>query len=317
MKKLIFTAIIILLVIILPIILIPGVIRISQQVTILAPSKALVRNEVNQTLWHRWWPGKQLSPGKAGGIGAVYSYDDNTCTIRDKQISSFIVDTKTGDVITAGAVNFIAVNAMRSEVIWEMEIRSSFNPFARIAAWMRARELRACQQQALASLKKFYSNDENIYELAIRQDALKDTLLVSTFAESKTYPGTELISSLIAGLHRYAELHNANETGKPMLNISIPELANGYQVRVAIPVDKRVPALGNTGYKLMPPMVRILTADVTGGQFTADRAMERMHDFATDHSYNLPAIPFFSLVTDRDAQPDTSKWVTRIYYPIM
>jgi hypothetical protein len=36
-----------------------------------------------------------------------------------------------------------------------------------------------------------------------------------------------------------------------------------------------------------------------------------------DHQRVAPAIPFQSLVTDRTKQPDTSKWVTRLYWPIM
>ena len=35
----------------------------------------------------------------------------------------------------------------------------------------------------------------------------------------------------------------------------------------------------------------------------------------TDNALSSPAIPFESLVTNRMQEPDTSKWVTKIYYP--
>ena len=45
--------------------------------------------------------------------------------------------------------------------------------------------------------------------------------------------------------------------------------------------------------------------------------MKQMEQYVSDHKYVRIAIPFQSLVTDRMNEPDSSKWITKIYYPIM
>ena len=61
----------------------------------------------------------------------------------------------------------------------------------------------------------------------------------------------------------------------------------------------------------------ILVAEITGGKNKIDSAMKQMDTYALDHQYNNIAIPFYSLVTDRMKVADSTKWVTKIYYPIM
>ena len=36
-----------------------------------------------------------------------------------------------------------------------------------------------------------------------------------------------------------------------------------------------------------------------------------------DHSLSAPVIPFEYIITDRSKEPDTSKWITKICFPII
>ena len=47
------------------------------------------------------------------------------------------------------------------------------------------------------------------------------------------------------------------------------------------------------------------------------KAYDQIQHYISDHNRVAPAISFESLVTDRRQEPDSSKWVTRIYYPVM
>jgi hypothetical protein len=42
-----------------------------------------------------------------------------------------------------------------------------------------------------------------------------------------------------------------------------------------------------------------------------------MKAYMKDFKLTSPAMPFELLVTNRANEPDTSKWVTKIYYPIL
>ena len=60
-----------------------------------------------------------------------------------------------------------------------------------------------------------------------------------------------------------------------------------------------------------------LVANVYGGRYTLDSLMRGMHHFTRENGFIMPAIPFESMVTNRLMQPDTSKWQTRIVFPVL
>jgi len=60
----------------------------------------------------------------------------------------------------------------------------------------------------------------------------------------------------------------------------------------------------------------ILVAEIKGGIYSVNEAERQLVNYANDYKKISPAIPFQSLVTNRQLEPDTSKWVTRLYYPI-
>jgi hypothetical protein len=88
-----------------------------------------------------------------------------------------------------------------------------------------------------------------------------------------------------------------------------------FETMVAIPVNKVVPPKDNFLFKRMVPG-KILVTEVTGGRYTTAHALKQLENYLEDNELQSPAIPFESLVTDRSRQPDTSKWVTKIYYPV-
>jgi hypothetical protein len=99
-----------------------------------------------------------------------------------------------------------------------------------------------------------------------------------------------------------------------MLNIQHKDITH-FQTMVAIPVNKAVKEQNDFVIKNMVPG-NLLVAEVSGGGHTISNAFAQMENYLTDHQFESPAIPFYSLITDRIAETDTSKWVTRISYPV-
>ncbi len=300
---------------------IPKLIRVNVTMPIDAPAGSFMRSEFDEINWRRWWPGEQISAGDSGrstlGLLATYRFNNINYTPEDKKINIVILRIGLDADTALSLMNFIRENSLSVRVEWDAAVSASLNPFTRVRQWFRVKDLKKDMQLVLDKLQEFYKSERNIYGINIVHDFMKDTMLVSTFVHSDTYPTNEQVYHLIDQVKDYAVAGNAVILGNPMLNISREEGEADYIVRVAVPVNKRLPRDGNTSYRLMPAGVRILTADVTGGMYSADQALKQLDYFAADHNYKLPAIPFFSLLTDRRAQADTSKWVTRIYYPIM
>jgi len=100
-----------------------------------------------------------------------------------------------------------------------------------------------------------------------------------------------------------------------MLNITKVSPAS-YQVSMALPVDKMISTDKGTFINKMVAGGNLLVTDVKGGPNTIADALGQIKQYMKDHKLISPAMPFESLVTDRVAERDTSKWVTKIYYPI-
>jgi hypothetical protein len=60
----------------------------------------------------------------------------------------------------------------------------------------------------------------------------------------------------------------------------------------------------------------ILKGEVKGGVNTVKRALDNLASYAMDYDKTAPAIPYQLWVTDRQQQPDTTQWVTQLYFPI-
>jgi len=167
---------------------------------------------------------------------------------------------------------------------------------------------------ALNTMKPFLENEENVYGIKVSHTTVKDTLLIATRDTFSSYPSSENIYSLIRSLQDYARINDARESGYPMLDIKATGNGN-FQTMVALPVNKELKSHAAILHKEMVPG-NILVTEVTGGPYTVTQAFNNLQNFVTDHDMQSPAIPFQSLITDRLQQPDTTKWITRIYYPV-
>ena len=88
-----------------------------------------------------------------------------------------------------------------------------------------------------------------------------------------------------------------------------------YKIMVAIPINKIVPTTEKFLLKRMVPG-KILVTEVKGGAYTADVALRQLTLYMEDNRLISPAIPFQSLITERIKEADTTKWMTKIYFPV-
>jgi hypothetical protein len=197
---------------------------------------------------------------------------------------------------------------------WDCSLRAGWNPIDRVKQYQKAKRVKENMEGILYGLRSFIENNVNVYGVAIRQTSTTDSFLVGTKAVFASLPTTADVYALLGTLQKYLAEEKAKETGYPMLNIT--DLKQGqYQVMVAIPEDKELKATADIFTRKLTPG-RYLTAEVRGGGATVTRAITQMQEYMTDYQRASMAIPFQSLITDRSKEADTTKWVTRIFYPV-
>jgi len=292
-------------------IFIPGKIVVGQYSSFATNRAGLYRNIFEQSTWGKWWPGDKTDSAKH-----VFRYHDFTYQIKDKKLSSLEMSIKNGDLDYASSLTMIAPTNDSVTLQWRGEYTNSFNPIRRIQIYQKSKQLKKEMQELMDTIARYFSITENIYDYRIEKASVVDSNLVFTSSVCKGYPTVPFIYAMVDQLKAFIRAGNAKETGFPMLNVNTADSIN-YLVRVAIPVDRKMEASGNISYKWMLGGGNILITEIKGGTREINKAFQQVEYYVADHLRNAPAIPFLSLVTDRRAEPDSSKWITRIYYPVM
>lgn len=208
------------------------------------------------------------------------------------------------------------VNGDSARLQWEYRSATSYNPVYRIRRYNQAQSVISALDQLSAHTNQYFRRIEGVYGFAINEALISDSLLISTSGNSTSYPDIPFIYSLIDKLYNYLQQHHAEASGAPMLNI-LKQPEGGYLTRVALPVSGELPQRNDISFKRMLAGGNILIAEVKGGPVQIEKAMAQVENYIRDFKRMSPAIPFLSLVTDRRQQPDSTQWITRIYYPVM
>lgn len=309
-KLLVFLAALLILLLAAIYIFIPGKIIVSRNIKIEANSQALFRKFSERNQWHEWWPSKE-STGDS-----IYQLDGINYVPGNMTAVSAPVSIRSSNINAETEITIIRQSSDTTILVMKTAINSSWNPLKRISAYLDAKKLASGFSSILESVNKTYSKIPALYGYDIQKKLVVDSNLLFTSAEVKGKPDYKLIYSLIDKLKEYIRNNDAKETGYPMLHMLTEDSLN-YLVKVAIPVDRRLPDSGNIKYKWMLGGGNILITEVKGGPEEINKAYIQIRNYISDYKRVEPAIPFESLVTDRRTETDSSKWITRIYYPVM
>lgn len=221
------------------------------------------------------------------------------------------------ETMTGGRVMIRPLSTLDSIALqWNWTVMTSWNPVKRIRQYVEVRNIKNDMVSLMSSLKLYLEKKENIYGMNIVNAMSQDSTLIATRIFLPSYPSTAEIYGMVAMLRKYIASQGAAETNHPMLHVwKNREGINCFEAMVAIPVNRRLKGDTRIFLKLFVPY-KILMGSVNGGAFTAEHALEQLEQYRRDYQQTPMAIPFQSLVTERDREPDTAKWVTRVILPI-
>lgn len=302
----------IVIVLVLPYLYIPSTIRKSMLAIIPANQKTAQTFLLDDSRWEAWWPASNTATPDS--VAGTYYYNGHSFKAGKKYLSGVDLVTDYNTDSLKSVWNIIPMGMDSVKILWEYELETSNNPIKRMGQRRDTRQLQMDMAVILQQLASFLSDEQNTYGIKVDRTTVTDTLLVTTKATFAHEPDAAAVYGLINQLQQYVTKAGATATNPPMLNRRKIDSTH-TEVMVALPVNKALKSSGNIVFK---NMVRgnLLTTEVQGGPGTVNNALRQLENYLVDHSYESPAMHFESLVTDRIQQADTSKWVTRIYYPV-
>jgi len=283
---------------------IPGKIKIEATISLNAALPGVSRTVIDENSWKKWWPGE-----------TPFNYNKQTYLISEKISSVFDIDIYSGKDTITSRLELVPVKNDAMTIDWHAEQMTSNNPFIRFSRYRYAKTTEKNMNELLQNMKAFLEKTENIYGFEIKKTLVTDSVLISLRRSFEHYPNVQEIDAMIQDLRKYIIQNNAIEKNSPMLNVLTFDSSH-YEAMSAIPVDKALPRTPEYSPKFLLKGGNVLEAQIQGGPLTIENSLKEFENYRSDYRYISPAIPYQLLVTDRMKETDTTKWVTKLYYPI-
>jgi hypothetical protein len=310
---------------------IPARIEVRKVVPVKCNVAAAARVLADTDRWNRWWPGgggperrvpdSGLGPDAYGGEPyrsadghPVYAYGNVGYAVSQRLLRSAAMEIDEDGRRTPSMLIAVPHRGIDSCFLqWSFDRNAGWNPIARLKDYWDARRIHADMGVILDGLRHYLETDSLLYGFPITPSRVYDTLVAETGRKLAAYPATGDIYSVVQQLEDFVKGYGARVVGHPIMNIK--QDSGKWLLRVAVPVDRRGVERNGVIFHYMPKMALFLQADVHGGEWSVRHGLQQMEYYISDHQKTRMAIPFLSLLTDRRAEPDTAKWVTRIDYP--
>ncbi len=296
-------------------VLIPAKITIAAAAVVKTTDIGAERYIVDDTKWGLWWnyDSTQNKPADTGSgkqfSNQAYSYVQ---TNRFYKASEIEIQKEGAKILSKMVIVPLAVDSTGIE--WKCEIETGSNPITRITQYLEAKKIKQGMDGVLGRLKAFLAKPENVYGISIEKNFLKDTLYISTKQLLPSPPSNKEIFALIDKVKIYLTQNQSEPSGSPIYNVTQMD-QNKYQLMVAVPTNKSVKETDIFSKKVMIKGSFMIT-EVVGGDSTIKASSKQLQQYFQDYRKTSMAMNFTMLVTDRMLQPDSSKWVTKLYMPV-
>ncbi len=295
-------------------IFIPNNIIVSNFIVANCNVNGAFRSLTQKDNWVKWWPAN-ASNNASSSVNKknFFIYKEDTYSITQLLNNTIDVLIEHDDLKINSAINLFPLSRDSVAINWKCMLSASLNPIKRMQQYQQAVIMKNNMTDILKNLASFLSKKQNVYGINIEKTSTKDTFLIAAKSVFNFYPSNTNVYNLINVLKEYMSKQNAMQTGFPIMNIT-PLSSTEFQLMVAIPTNKELKNEGDIFFRRMVPG-NFYTTEVKGGNSTVKNSLNILQLYMQDYQNTEMAIPFEALITDRTLEPDSTKWITRIYQP--
>jgi hypothetical protein len=291
---------------------IPAKIVISGLNTALVTTNGAYRFISEEEKWQQWWRNEK---GKPHVSGEPFSYNGSVFRLYKHANNVAGIEILRNDKKLLSLLHLISFSLDSTGIIWSCEMPVSNNPIVRIVNYKNAVEIKKNMAGVMKAFTSFISDPHNVYGITIFRTSTTDTTLLSARFVSKAYPTTPELYQYFSELEKSVRKQKGKIAGAPMMNIRQLE-DRSFETQVAIPTDRFLENDGKIEGRRMVPG-NFISSEVHGGLYTINKGIEQMNYFISEYNKSQIANPFQVLVTNRLTEPDTTKWITKLYIPVV
>jgi hypothetical protein len=177
-------------------------------------------------------------------------------------------------------------------------------------------EISKTMDSILYQFRLGFENSQKVYGIPIHEIGIVHNISITRRMQSDSLPNTKALYKEIGKLILYAKNHGALVVDSPMLHMEKNSFHH-YDIMIGIPINKEIPESESFFMKKIPLGGKILVGRVNGGYKKIDSGFKAIELYLMDVQRGSPAIPFQVLRTNRLQVPDSSRWITDLYYPVI
>ncbi len=306
--------------------ILPSKAHVERSLTINAPQEVLFEQVNNLHNWEEWSPWHRLDPamkleysGPLSGTGASYSWNSTNKNVGDGKLTilySHPYDSISVEMdfmkqgISNGYYLFQKTDS-GTHVTWGFDADMGKNPFLKYFGLMMNKYVGGDYEKGLKNLDSLV-HTLSPYNVEIRE--LKDFNYVSIRQNCSWDDVSQVMTNAYGKLMKYIRSSGAEMTNAPYAiyhNIDNGEI----DLEMGIPVNKIIASKGNINSGTFNSS-KAASVDYYGFYDNLGKAHNAIQDWVMKMGMESNGSPMEFYVTDPSSEPDTSKWLTRIYYPV-
>ncbi len=286
---------------------IPSTYTIRISLPIKSRYDGVARVLTNKNYWVQWWPGTNASD-------STYEYKKLKFVTKKLLGNTATVFVSKNEDKIIGQLSAVFKEQDSTLIQFQSEIALPSNPFSRIYLYLKARNIKTDINECMVAIQEKFKSPTAIYGIDIQKKLVEDSSLI---ALKKSFYGTPHISDIyqmIDALKFYISANGGIVVNPPMMNCYTEDSLH-FEIMVAVPINKDIPAAAPFLLKKMV-LGNVLVTEIKGDAHAVQQAQLELNHYVDDMQKVAPAIPYQSLVTNRMLEKDSTKWITKLYFPV-
>ena len=309
----------------------PGELHIKQSIKIKAPI-GVVYNEINDLHnWNNWssWKDSTLSAkfeGAQKGVGASVIWTDKregagTLTITETEPFNIIktkmsVDNNTEDAIMV--FNF-EQEGDSVKVIWTRDINGLSYPFGRFVGWMLEKGYEHNFKRSLETLKNYIEiqkGEAEYYGFEVIEITFDGGQFLASNTSSTMADMAKVMGARFGAIMKLIAEHQLEPLGPPMVQWHTyhPEAESEFTCMIPLLLDSAIAA--KNVYSMDFPKTKAIMVRYVGPYEGSYNAWVALDNYMVYNSLIINGDPWEEYVTDPANEPDSTQWITQIYFPV-
>ncbi|MES2387463.1 MAG: SRPBCC family protein [Bacteroidota bacterium] len=314
--------------------MLPSAYHIERSKIIKAPASVVFKQVNTLRNWEKWSPWHRLDPNMeitynnehATGAGAWYAWKGNDkvktgkLTIESSEPSKNIHTKMVFDQMDEAGAQFIFEPlADATKVTWTMDGEMGMNPIGRLFAKFAMDKMLGKDYEAglhnLDSVSVVEAAKPQAPELTVNVVEVPEMQVISIKKTVKSSDIGAELGKAFGTLSKFMESKHAKFVGAPFAIYHSYDPKGNTEMEPAIPTASDLKGAGEIVSSKFPKR-NAAVVDYYGDYSKSDIGHNAVNEWMKANKKEMAGSPWEEYITDPMTEPDTAKWLTRIYYPL-